>query len=40
MGSIINFSIIKSPFNWATVMLMALLLFALVAMVSPERANS
>lgn len=33
---LINWAILREPYNWATVMIMALFAFALISVVSPE----
>jgi hypothetical protein len=38
--SIVNFELLKSPYNWATVIIMALFGIALIAIVSPETSGS
>lgn len=38
--SLINFELMRSPYNWATVVIMALFGIALIAIVSPERSDS
>lgn len=36
----INWAIISSPYNWATVIIMALFGLALIAIISPENPQS
>lgn len=36
--TIVNWGLLASPYNWATVIIMALFAFVLLAVVSPEQS--
>lgn len=36
----INWAIISQPYNWATVLIMAIFAFVLIAVVSPEASEA